>query len=58
MKVQYSINDGLEMHFFVPGRRETMRVAAYSVRSSSPSLLGAGLRASIHPRSAMGLAPV
>jgi hypothetical protein len=31
MKVQYSINDGLTMDFFVPGRRQTMRLAAYSV---------------------------
>lgn len=32
MKIQYSINDGLEIDFFVPGRRQTMRLAAYSVR--------------------------
>jgi hypothetical protein len=31
MMIQYSINNGLEMYFFVPGRRQTMRVAAYSV---------------------------
>jgi hypothetical protein len=31
MRVQYSINNGLEMDFFVPGRNETMRLAAYSV---------------------------
>jgi hypothetical protein len=31
MKIQYSINDGLKMDFFVPGHRETMRLAAYSV---------------------------
>jgi hypothetical protein len=31
MKIQYSINDGLKMNFYVPGRRQTMRVAAYSV---------------------------
>jgi hypothetical protein len=32
MKIKYSINDGLELEFFVPGRRQTMRLAAYSVR--------------------------
>jgi hypothetical protein len=31
MGIQYSINDGLEMTFFVPGRQQTMRVAAHSV---------------------------
>jgi hypothetical protein len=31
MKVQYSINDGLPMDFFVPGHHQTMRMAAYSV---------------------------
>jgi hypothetical protein len=31
MKVQYSINGGPEMDFFVPGRHQTMRLAAYSV---------------------------
>ena len=31
LKIQYSINDGLKMDFFVPGHRETMRLAAYSV---------------------------
>ena len=31
MKIQYAINDGLAMDFFVPGRRQTMRLAAYSV---------------------------
>jgi hypothetical protein len=31
MKIQYSINDGLEMDFFVPARTQPMRVAAYSV---------------------------
>ena len=31
MKVHYSINGGLEMDFFVPGRHQTMRLAAYSV---------------------------
>ena len=32
MKIQYSINDGLDMDFFVPARTQPMRVAAYSVR--------------------------
>ena len=31
MKIQYSINDGLKMDFFVPGLSQTMRLAAYSV---------------------------
>jgi hypothetical protein len=31
MKIQYSINGGLEMDFFVPSHRQTMRLAAYSV---------------------------
>ena len=31
MEIQYSINDGLKMDFFVPGHRHTMRLAAYSV---------------------------
>jgi len=31
MKIQYSINDGLEMDFFVPARTQPMRVAAHSV---------------------------
>lgn len=31
MKIQYSINDGLKMYFFVPGYGQTMRLAAYSV---------------------------
>ena len=35
MKIQYSINDGLEMDFFVPARTQPMRVAAYSVRDSN-----------------------
>jgi hypothetical protein len=37
MKIQYSINDGLKMDFFVPGLRETMRLAAYSVSEPNPS---------------------
>jgi hypothetical protein len=35
MKILYSINDGIMMDFFVPGRSQTMRLAAYSV--SDPS---------------------
>ncbi|KAI0274397.1 hypothetical protein BGY98DRAFT_71367 [Russula aff. rugulosa BPL654] len=35
MKIQYSINDGLKMDFFVPGLRETMRLAAYSCNGFS-----------------------
>jgi hypothetical protein len=31
MKIQYSINGGMKMNFFVPGRCQAMRVAAYSV---------------------------
>jgi hypothetical protein len=36
MKIQYSINDGLKMDFFVPGLRETMRLAAHSVSERKP----------------------
>jgi hypothetical protein len=32
MKVRYSINGGPEMDFFVPGRHQTMRLAAHSVK--------------------------
>jgi hypothetical protein len=31
MKIQYSINNGLELDFFVPGLSQTMRLAAHSV---------------------------
>ena len=31
MRIQYTINYGISMHFFVPGRDQTMRLAAYSV---------------------------
>lgn len=31
MKIRYSINHGIELNFFVPGRKQTMRLAAYSV---------------------------
>jgi len=31
MKVQYSINGGPEMDFYVPGHQQTMRLAAHSV---------------------------
>ena len=37
MRVTYHVNDGQEMSFFVPGRDQNMRWAAYSVRF--PSLL-------------------
>ena len=33
MRVMYSINRGQEMEFYVPGRNQNMRWAAYSVRS-------------------------
>lgn len=36
MRVSYSVNNGIEMDFFVPGRMQNMRWAAYSV-SLSPS---------------------
>ena len=32
MKINYTINNGLELNFFVPGRNQNMRWAAYSVR--------------------------
>ena len=31
MRVQYNINNGQDLEFFVPGRTQTMRIAAYSV---------------------------
>jgi hypothetical protein len=31
MNIQYSINGGLELDFFVPSHRQTMRLAAHSV---------------------------
>src|SRR6266850_7095029 len=31
MEIQYSINGGMKTNFFVPGRCQAMRVAAYSV---------------------------
>ncbi len=31
MKIRYTINDGIAIDFFVPGRHQTMRLAAYSV---------------------------
>ena len=36
MRVTYSINRGQEMDFFVPGRNQNMRWAAYSVRTIYP----------------------
>ena len=35
MRVTYSVNNGQEMDFVVPGRNQNMRWAAYSVRPSS-----------------------
>ncbi|KAF8479014.1 hypothetical protein DFH94DRAFT_693399 [Russula ochroleuca] len=35
MKILYSINDGIMMDFFVPGRSQTMRLAAYSCNGFS-----------------------
>ena len=57
MKIQYSINDGLKMDFFVPGHRETMRLATYSV--SEPNLHRTAQYPfdDVNPRSAMGSAP-
>ena len=31
MKINYTINNGMELNFFVPGRNQNMRWAAYSV---------------------------
>ncbi|KAI9456269.1 hypothetical protein BJY52DRAFT_1204831 [Lactarius psammicola] len=38
MKIQYTVNDGLEMDFFVPARNQTMRLAAYSCNGFSAGL--------------------
>ena len=38
MKIQYTINNGISMDFFVPGRGQTMRLAAYSVSDPDSSL--------------------
>ncbi|KAI0290515.1 hypothetical protein BC826DRAFT_1092547 [Russula brevipes] len=35
MEIHYSINDGLEMSFFIPGRGQTMRMAAHSCNGFS-----------------------
>lgn len=35
MKISYTINNGFELNFFVPGRNQNMRWAAYSVSHSS-----------------------
>lgn len=35
MKISYSINGGLDMHFYVPARDQNMRFAAYSVSVSA-----------------------
>jgi hypothetical protein len=57
MKVQYSINGGLEMDFFVPGHHQTMRLAAYSVSDRNCHRTLSPLN-KVNPRSAMGSAPV
>lgn len=57
MKVQYSINGGPEMDFFVPGRHQTMRLAAHSVNDRNCHRTLA-LLTKVNPRSAMGSAPV
>lgn len=31
MRVSYAVNNGIEMNFYVPGRDQNMRWAAYSV---------------------------
>lgn len=35
MRITYSVNRGQEMEFFVPGRSQNMRWAAYSVRMTT-----------------------
>ncbi|KAI0050058.1 hypothetical protein FA95DRAFT_1677081 [Auriscalpium vulgare] len=35
MKVQYTVNEGQELDFFVPGRKQTMRQATYSCNGFS-----------------------
>ena len=59
MKVQYSINGGPEMDFFVPGRHQTMRLAAHSVSDrNSRRTLALRLLTKVNSRSAMVSAPV
>ena len=48
MKINYTVNNGIELNFYVPGRNQNMRWAAYSVRtphvscrSNSPIILSA-----------------
>jgi hypothetical protein len=48
MKVQYSINGGPEMDFFVPGHHQTMRLAAHSVSDRNSHRTLALLTKSIH----------
>ena len=38
MRINYTINNGIELNFHVPGRNQNMRWAAYSV-SGLPSIL-------------------
>ena len=33
MRISYTINNGIELNFHVPGRNQNMRWAAYSVSS-------------------------
>ena len=33
MKINYTVNNGIELNFYVPGRNQNMRWAAYSVRT-------------------------
>ncbi len=37
MKINYTINNGIELTFYVPGRDQNMRWAAYSVRMQAAS---------------------
>ena len=36
MKINYTINNGIELNFFVPGRNQNMRWAAYSASIGGP----------------------
>ncbi|KAH9977284.1 hypothetical protein BGW80DRAFT_1435953 [Lactifluus volemus] len=54
MRIQYSINNGLEMEFFVAGRNETMRLATYSCNGFSGGInpddfRGPGFRSGYDP---------
>ena len=41
MRESYSVNNGIELGFFVPGRNQNMRWAAYSVSIYAPSVIHA-----------------